>query len=464
MIDIKNTCPGIITNFILNTNGDAGFSENEATNITGASIYYAGITQGLSTDNLFGASVVGGGGAFTIAGSQILDQGDTTYYFYLTYDVPPTANVGDQLDGLLTSLLFNAVTESGILSPNPTGTRTIVDDICSRPDVPGFTPNMEPIPTGSYIIPMDTTNQSEGADPFNLKAYGLVHELLMNDIPVKWVITTGKAKDGVDFSAMSSKVYPGAAASALINYSASAFIVDTVDLHYAHNGFVLTADSVFEAYGNSVAVYELDEDKTLDVRYTLTQRPYIAVFNNGGNEQVHIDILDAAGVTNYVTVGAGVFTGILECYTFASEPHWDGGGVAAPATTSDVTDNVENFIRAGGNFLAQCRGIDTYENFSTGNIVSTAGINILNVGDNTLIYSNPDMAIMQFEGGWNIDEGGSEKNWVLNGGSSWVDGFYHAISGDNQDTIILSGAHIIDKDSVGGNIFYLGGHDYSPFS
>ncbi|MBL4652489.1 MAG: hypothetical protein JKY53_06430, partial [Flavobacteriales bacterium] len=463
-VSTKNTCPGVITEFRLNTNGDAGFSENEVTNITNASIYYTGTTQGMSSSNFFGTVAVGAGGAFTITGSQALSDGDTTYYFYLAYDVPGTANVGDQLDGMLDSLVFNGGYESTILSANPTGTRTIIDAICYRPDVPGFTPNIEAIPTGSYIIPMDLTNQSEGAAPFNLQAYGLVNDLLMNDVPVKWVITTGKAKDGIDFTAMSSKVYPSAAASASISYTAGAFVVDTSVLNTPQNGFVLSAAAVFAAYGNSVAVYELDEDKNLDVRYTLTQRPYIAVFSNGGNEQVHIDILDAAGVTNYTVVGAGVFTGILECYTFCSEPHWDGGGVSPPETTSDVTDNVENFIQAGGNFLAQCRGIDTYENFSTGNIVSTAGINILNASDNTLIYSNPDMAIMQFEGGWNIDEGGSEKNWILNAGSSWVNGFYYAISGDNLDTIIVSGAHVINKDSVGGNVFYMGGHDYEPYT
>ncbi|MCB9705259.1 MAG: hypothetical protein H6711_25515 [Myxococcales bacterium] len=49
---------------------------------------------------------------------------------------------------------------------------------------------------GSLIIPMDTDTQDMGI----FEAYGLVYELLMNGVPVRWVIKTGKAKGDADFT------------------------------------------------------------------------------------------------------------------------------------------------------------------------------------------------------------------------------------------------------------------------
>src|SRR5690349_8472905 len=47
--------------------------------------------------------------------------------------------------------------------------------------------------TGSLIIPMDTTFQDNGM----LKAFGLVYKLVTNDVPVAWVVQTGKSQGGV---------------------------------------------------------------------------------------------------------------------------------------------------------------------------------------------------------------------------------------------------------------------------
>lgn len=61
------------------------------------------------------------------------------------------------------------------------------------PDLPGAVANIEQIPAGSLIIPMDNVHQSIGA-PFNLKSYGLANKLLQNYIPVKWAIRSNKQK------------------------------------------------------------------------------------------------------------------------------------------------------------------------------------------------------------------------------------------------------------------------------
>src|SRR5437762_14163460 len=61
--------------------------------------------------------------------------------------------------------------------------------------------------TGSLIVPMDTTYQDLGM----LRAYGLVYELLRNDVPVAWMIRSGKTHLGVDFVASATDVQSKAA-------------------------------------------------------------------------------------------------------------------------------------------------------------------------------------------------------------------------------------------------------------
>src|SRR4051812_38397118 len=63
-------------------------------------------------------------------------------------------------------------------------------------DLPNPPANIETIPAGSFIVPMDTINQNivaPGDAPFNLKAYGLINRFLQNGIPVKWAIRSGKS-------------------------------------------------------------------------------------------------------------------------------------------------------------------------------------------------------------------------------------------------------------------------------
>src|SRR5262249_32025148 len=51
---------------------------------------------------------------------------------------------------------------------------------------------------GSLIIPMDT--DPNGQNMGMLRAYGLVYELLRNNVPVQWVINPFKAVNGTDFT------------------------------------------------------------------------------------------------------------------------------------------------------------------------------------------------------------------------------------------------------------------------
>ena len=56
----------------------------------------------------------------------------------------------------------------------------------------------ETLSTGSYIINMGVVPQTQSNV---LKPYGLIYDLLKNyNVPIKWVISQTKLKDGADFS------------------------------------------------------------------------------------------------------------------------------------------------------------------------------------------------------------------------------------------------------------------------
>ncbi|HET6226656.1 MAG TPA: gliding motility-associated C-terminal domain-containing protein [Bacteroidia bacterium] len=317
-------------------------------------------------------------------------------------------------------------------------------------DLPHPTANMENIPAGSYVIPMDNDHQAvvpAGQAPFNLKAYGLVNKFLQNGIPVKWAIKSGKALDGIDFSAMAEQITPTSSPAAMLDFRGGPFIVPDTTLPCGVSSIQLITE-----WGDNVSAYKLTQSVMVDIQHTITHRPKIAVFNNGGNELLQTKILDAAGIGNYRIIDAVDIAEISYCYTFASEAH------ATPTqVTTAVADAVKTFVMNGGNFLAQCDAIESYETkslFHTTNDLFVANTKNIN---NT--YPNPDMAISQIHGLIQSNPGGSVSNWTLANGSSWKSYYFPVVEGAS-DQIVIGAAHLIDANSPGGNVYYLGGHDY----
>ncbi|MBS1634476.1 MAG: PKD domain-containing protein [Bacteroidetes bacterium] len=448
-----------ISQFVFNTTGDAG-STNPATDISKAEVYYADTTRGFTNANYFG-SVNSPSGTFTVTGSQPLNKGPGPYYFYLTYTIPGTATSGNMVDAQMNSFTFNgSVVTTSISTPNPTGGRQIISGTCPpSADLTPPTTNTQTITAGSLIIPMDNTHQALVA-PFNLKAYGLVHALLQNDIPVKWIIKSGKAKDAADFVATAGQIYPTTSAAASQTFIASAFAVDSFWTDHAYYPGGLTATQVMTSFAitNSVSVYQLTADVAVDVRYTLNHRPKIAVFSNGGNEAIQTTMLDAAGVTNYFVQDAGDFAGLAACYTFCSESHWD---YSKNPDTRPV-QRVMDFVSQGGNFLAQCAGIDLYENHqpTSGHFQSTNGVSFANTTLTNTDY-NPDMAYFQYQGTVTSQNGTIASFWPA-ASSVFKPQTYKGVSTPAvTNTVVATAVHLADPDSVGSNVFYLGGHQYA---
>ena len=145
-------------------------------------------------------------------------------------------------------------------------------------DLPNPPANQQILPGGSYVIAMDNTNQVNNAGDFNLKSYGLVVFLLNHNKKLKWIITAGKMKDGIDFSVVAAKIKPSLVSESMqvYNFKAGPFVLfapDTagvcgmVDSFYYNPTGATTAKSLM---GNDrPSIYRTLTDVVVDIRYDL---------------------------------------------------------------------------------------------------------------------------------------------------------------------------------------------------
>lgn len=223
------------------------------------------------------------------------------------------------------------------------------------------------------------------------------------------------------------------------------------------------ARQLITIYNNSLApaeqinVFRTTAAVNADIRYNLTGMiPKAAVLDDGGNENIHLAYYTAAGIPsmNYTTLSSA--TGLtLGCYTFASEPH-------STATGSQI-DSIKSFVSLGGNFLAECHAITTYEDWTTGRFQTTGGFDAtnVNIGAN-ILWPNPDLAFCQIEGGYDANQGGSVQTWSLTAGSNYQPNFYGIVQGSTVPTANSFGASGIKlKSGKGGNVWYIGNHAFT---
>ncbi len=122
--------PFSATKFNLGTEG----STNPGTDITNAKLYYTGTSNSFSTASLFGTAAAPSG-SFIINGSQQLEGGSN--YFWLIYDVPGTATIGDTLDARCDSVTVNSTAYAPDTSA-PVGNRIITGiALCGTKTIPG---------------------------------------------------------------------------------------------------------------------------------------------------------------------------------------------------------------------------------------------------------------------------------------------------------------------------------------
>lgn len=321
----------------------------------------------------------------------------------------------------------------------------------SKPFVPSTSANLTAntstvLPSGSLVIAMDNTLQGSGGI-FNIRAYGLAVRLLHAGVPLIWIIDPSKSKDAADFSATATRIAPTAAASANRNFISGPLAV--------FPGYETQAQTVITAFNNlagtKVNVYQLTQSATVPVYANLVHKPFAAALNNGGNADIHTNIYDAAGLvvnTHYkVEVAANLNSAV--CYTFASEPHVSPGSIS-----TTIVNNVRNFVNNGGNFLAQCEGVEAYANVSNGSLLATYSSKP-GIGG-SIIYQNFAEPFAQFQSTLD-DEGGSVESFKFTTNPGL------RVAYDSQDGLNYKayvGRLSTAVTAGGGFVHYLAGHKY----
>jgi uncharacterized repeat protein (TIGR01451 family) len=295
------------------------------------------------------------------------------------------------------------------------------------------------IPAGSLVIAMDNDKQNIGA-LFNLKAYGLAVRLLHNEVPLKWVIRSGKPKDGIDFTATASRIAPTTLAAATLSFRGGPIIV--------HRAYAAKAKTIISSFGGSVAVYELTQDVLTDVHHELQFKPRPWV--NTANAKLATNTLIEAGITDYIVADQATLT-TGNCATIVVEPH---------NTNTSAASVVRSFVESGGNFYAQCASVVAFENHASGRYFSSAGITLNNTS-NTQSFPNPGEPFSQIVGDINNAPGGSEQDWRLST-NSILSGFAHIhAQAVGVTPLTFSQASSGVGLAEGGRIFYAGGHDHA---
>ena len=123
VVTTGNLQPFDVSSFTFNTDG----STDPAHDISNARLFYTGSSGSFATTTQFGNTVAAPNGTFTITGTQVLSDGKNN--FWLTYDLPTTAALGNILDAQCTSLI--ADTEHPLIVSAPDGSRTIGYEYCA---------------------------------------------------------------------------------------------------------------------------------------------------------------------------------------------------------------------------------------------------------------------------------------------------------------------------------------------
>ncbi len=420
--------------------------------------------NGGTLTNLATQPIIGVYGSPTISGSLVVCVGSTTQ---LTGSGPTTgatwssgtpgvamiSNVG-LVTGISTGTsLITYTTSCGTI----TATVTVIGSCIPlrNTDLPNPESHFIKAPAGTLVIPMDNTLQVTSGH-FNLKAYGLVVSLLNNKVPVRWIIKAGKLHDGIDFTANASQLYPTSGTAASTNFSGGPMLIFMGDVPSGVN--VATIINNFNsglATEEKVNVYQLIAATSVDQRYILSQKPKAAILDDGGNASIHLGYMDDAGILeandNFHIVASAVNLPD-QCYTFASEAHSD-------AITANL-NAIHTYVENGGNFLAECLAVDTYENNTAGHFYTSNGITIVNTETTTYSYPNSDLSFGQYVGQFDpINIGGAERNWVLNGGA-FINNGYIVQSGTGANSGIMGQTAAKIGTGLGHMVFFTGGHDF----
>jgi hypothetical protein len=258
----------------------------------------------------------------------------------------------------------------------------------------------ETLSTGSYIINMGITPQTTTN---GLKPYGLIYDLLKNNnVPVKWIISQTKAKDGIDF------IYNG------VSYRGGTFIIPAEFRTAAVNAKIINYGVTGAATTTALTV-NVTHNLTSAPKWTLDQR-------NGTIAQA---FLTAAGIpsTAYNWKDPQLLAGCDDIFVMPhADPTW--------ATHSNLYNWNRNSF---GSIWAGCHAVSVLENMNNGTLQTNFLSNNVGATGNALvpfgshssgtppyITQYPSNTVAQFMGLTDAaHQNGSEQIYLPKLGGSW---------------------------------------------
>ena len=341
---------------------------------------------------------------------------------------------------------------------------------------------------GSLIVPMDTTYQDNGM----LKAFGLVYELLRNDVPVQWVIRRGKAHLGVDFTA-SAVDHKTRAPITSYGYRGGPWVINATDAARA-----IPIIDAWQTANPAVVVHEVTAPFTGDVARYLVAAPTIAMHQDG-NEQIARSYLQAAGIPDstldptWPVTSPDMLTPAEVAGPTATSHHdgklFDANGdpvycqfmsmhwsVNEAANSPETVLEVRDYLKHPVHFFAECQAVNAFEGApptgGRGNFLTTQGFTWPAPSQpRTYDFYNDDSPFAQIDGVFQ-SVGGSEPAYSLPVGGTYTVGGVVMITeagtpegqSDVWMTGFLDGACPPTNNECSndyGKVSYLGGHQYS---
>jgi Bacterial Ig domain/Secretion system C-terminal sorting domain len=312
----------------------------------------------------------------------------------------------------------------------------------------------ETFSTGSFIINMGVMPQTIGN---GLKPYGMVYDLIREyNVPVKWVVSQTKAKDGVDFT------YNG------VQYSGGTFIIPAEFRTAAVNSRITywTGQGVVGITTTSPLTVNITRNLLAVPRWTLDAA-------NGAVAQAY---LTNAGITLAAFPGAYNWKSpaTLDCCDdFFVMPHADPTWATHGRLWSWNKDCL-------GSVWAACHAVSKLENMvnpadatQKTNFLSTTGLllySLHTIGSAPYTHQFPTDEVAQYLGPTDLAQlNGSESIYMPNAGGAWRPGAKIIAfdptqanvpaSSPGPATVIVYGRGMDDPNR--GYVMYEGGHSHN---
>ena len=380
--------------------------------------------------------------------------------------------------------LTDDASASADASSGPTADATSADDTNTSDDSSGTTgdPDLGHFGVGSLIIPMDTDYQDSGM----LEAYGLVYELLTNEITIAWTILPGKGFGEVDFTTTATDLRSGDVVPEH-GYRGGPFVVRESDAVLA-----LPIVEAWLAANPDTAVHEVTADFDAHIARRLLHAPTIAVFVDGNEDVARnylvaakipdstgdmgwpnnspdlLDIDEIAGPSEALHDDGALFTaGHNPRYCQLMSMHWD---VSEAEANPEVVAEVRSYLQFSTHFFAECQAVNAFENLEPYGFFLTP--NGLDIDERPAMFDffRMDTPFGQIDGLFG-SVGGSEPSYSLPPGDAYYqnDTVLITASGSPEGTQdvwmtgFLDGACPATEDVCegAGKVSYLGGHQYN---